>query len=506
MNDIRETVHHLLKDGEKDEAAKYVPELRKDADKGDVDSQYCLGILLYKLNQIEDGVSYLEKAAQQKHLKAIRALLRHWKKTEGESWGETKSHAWKRIWELSKIGVEKNDSLSMLMRGRYFLFAVNDERVGYIWLYRALVRGEAAAAYILGRNFFNKDGYKKDKAHMMYVWAAKRGHGGALLEMARRYDKGIFVEKNLSEAHRLAKLAEKHGVKERDISDKISFNARNAAPSMIKPSGIDENPDEKLPEFLKEEYMACMKFIFLYSKLDKESLVGYDDLVDGEVKKQIAIIRQAEAKASRKAAAREKKAAEHRKSKERKDAIQGCGCLLAIIAAVAFGIWWWVEGFSMSAITDLWKSANKDGSLGTAAMAFGGLAVAFIGWKFLGKRDSTAASSTKKRWKFITLGVLLGFFGAHLAYAKRWILFLLLWGGLIAGNVMTGNGKAENSAAENQVEAQATEQVASNSNQQKSDDGKEPSSPIGNIGFAVWGLLWIGGTLFIKKDGNGCRM
>jgi len=192
--------------------------------------------------------------------------------------------------------------------------------------------------------------------------------------------------------------------------------------------------------------------------------------------------------------------------KKTKDAAQGCGCLLAIIALVAFGIWWWIEGFSMSAITDLWKSANKDGSLGTAAMVFGGLAVAFIGWKFLGKRDSTAASSTKKRWKFITLGVLLGFFGAHLAYAKRWILFLLLWGGLIAGNVMTGNGKAENSAAENQVEAQATEQVASNSNQQKSDDGKEPSSPIGNIGFAVWGLLWIGGTLFIKKDGNGCRM
>jgi hypothetical protein len=35
---------------------------------------------------------------------------------------------------------------------------------------------------------------------------------------------------------------------------------------------------------------------------------------------------------------------------------------------------------------------------------------------------------------------------------------------------------------------------------------KKSSNPISNAGFAVWGLLWIGGTLFIKKDGNGCRM
>jgi len=27
-----------------------------------------------------------------------------------------------------------------------------------------------------------------------------------------------------------------------------------------------------------------------------------------------------------------------------------------------------------------------------------------------------------------------------------------------------------------------------------------------SIGFAVWGLLRIGGTLFIRKDGKGNRM
>ena len=29
---------------------------------------------------------------------------------------------------------------------------------------------------------------------------------------------------------------------------------------------------------------------------------------------------------------------------------------------------------------------------------------------------------------------------------------------------------------------------------------------VGNIGFGIWALLWIGGTLFIKKDGKGNRM
>ena len=38
------------------------------------------------------------------------------------------------------------------------------------------------------------------------------------------------------------------------------------------------------------------------------------------------------------------------------------------------------------------------------------------------------------------------------------------------------------------------------------ESGKKSSNSISNVGFAVWGLLWIGGTLFIKKDGNGCRM
>ena len=34
----------------------------------------------------------------------------------------------------------------------------------------------------------------------------------------------------------------------------------------------------------------------------------------------------------------------------------------------------------------------------------------------------------------------------------------------------------------------------------------ETNNAIGGIGFVIWGLLWIGGTLFIKKDSKGNRM
>ena len=111
------------------------------------------------------------------------------------------------------------------------------------------------------------------------------------------------------------------------------------------------------------------------------------------------------------------------------------------------------------------------------------------------KKVRGQGSSTKKRWKFVVLGLLFGFLGVHLAYAKRWLLFLLLWAGFIAGNVMSGgSSKAEQDTAN-------VPKVTLTENQEK-----KGGSPIRDIGFAVWALLWIGGTLFIKKDGKGNRM
>ena len=113
------------------------------------------------------------------------------------------------------------------------------------------------------------------------------------------------------------------------------------------------------------------------------------------------------------------------------------------------------------------------------------------------KKEKSSPAGKKKRWKFVVLGLLLGFFGIHLAYAKRWFLFLLLWAGLIAGNIAPG-AKSDADKPLSETTARQVEQADKSS--------KNGASPIGGIGFGVWALLWIGGTLFIKKDGKGNRM
>ncbi len=186
--------------------------------------------------------------------------------------------------------------------------------------------------------------------------------------------------------------------------------------------------------------------------------------------------------------------------KEWKEKLQGCGCLLALAAIAGFLIWWWLEGFTMAALPGMWTQA-KNAVGGEALKVIGAVCGSVLGvfllWKLLkSKKDDNAPKSTKKRWVFIVLGLLLGPFGVHFLYAKRWFLFLLLWAAFVTGGVMS-DGKPEKAAGD----VAATQAV-----QQADGKKKDSGSPVGDIGFAVWALLWIGGTLFIKKDGKGNRM
>ena len=190
------------------------------------------------------------------------------------------------------------------------------------------------------------------------------------------------------------------------------------------------------------------------------------------------------------------------KRKERREAAQGCGCLLVIAAIIGFFIWWWLEGFTKAVLLGMWEQVKTFTSgwgagLGAIAMIVAVMAILYGGWKLIkGKKNDKAPKSTKKRWLFIVLGLLLGFFGVHLLYAKRWFLFLLLWAGFITGNVCSDGKKTSGEPTETAI-AQTEDATA------KPDKG---NGAIGGIGFAVWGLLWLGGTFFIKKDGKGNRM
>lgn len=193
--------------------------------------------------------------------------------------------------------------------------------------------------------------------------------------------------------------------------------------------------------------------------------------------------------------------AEQHQAEERRDTYIGCGCLLAVIAAVAFVIWWWIEGLTIAALSEMWtKTINCVGGAGGIATLVCGLAALFFAWKMVkrmkgsAKKSTVKSTSSKKRWKFVLLGLLFGFLGVHLAYAKRWTLFLLLWAGLVTGGSFGTSDDAAKPPTDAAAQVQQTEQQ------------KSKNSTISNVGFAVWALLWIGGTLFIKKDGKGNRM
>lgn len=112
--------------------------------------------------------------------------------------------------------------------------------------------------------------------------------------------------------------------------------------------------------------------------------------------------------------------------------------------------------------------------------------------------EKAPATKEKKRWKFVLIGLMFGWLGLHFVYAKRWLLFVLLWSGLISSFVfMSGTPESD-------TQVSAIEQKTDSA---ESKDSKSRSNGLfAGAGVAVWFILWIGGALFCKKDGTGKRM
>jgi len=88
----------------------------------------------------------------------------------------------------------------------------------------------------------------------------------------------------------------------------------------------------------------------------------------------------------------------------------------------------------------------------------------------VGVKTSKNASS-KKRWKFVLIGLIFGWIGLHYLYAGRKFFAFLLLASLVTGMIQVNNLPV-----------------------------------VGGGCIALWVLLWLGGTFFIKKDGKGNRM
>lgn len=110
-----------------------------------------------------------------------------------------------------------------------------------------------------------------------------------------------------------------------------------------------------------------------------------------------------------------------------------------------------------------------------------------------GKTGSKSVSAMPRRKKFMLLGLFLGFFGVHFAYAKRWVLFALLWVCWF-GNCVTSDAPVEKTSTAAQILKDADISV------EELEVEKDASLNIWNLTAMV---LWFGGALFIKKDGKG---
>ena len=92
----------------------------------------------------------------------------------------------------------------------------------------------------------------------------------------------------------------------------------------------------------------------------------------------------------------------------------------------------------------------------------------------LARVKAAMAGSPQKRWLFIVLGLLGGWLGLHLAYARRWVLLALFWVSVIAFFVVVPAGAK--------------------------------SSPVQTPFALAVVALWLGGTFFIRKDGKKRRL
>lgn len=110
---------------------------------------------------------------------------------------------------------------------------------------------------------------------------------------------------------------------------------------------------------------------------------------------------------------------------------------------------------------------------------------------------------SQRRKRFMLLGLFLGFLGVHLAYAKRWYLFILLWMSLIGGCV-SGAGSDESVREELNKEERSALQITDEA--RKIVGETEKADPLPNVWNSIVAILWIGGALFIKKDGKGKKL
>lgn len=511
-------VYKLIDDKQFKQAFPFVLDIKNGADKGDAAAQYYLGVLLISNKEDKEGGRYLRLAVDQNYLPAIKACLRNRLITGFKNVKEANSillrklmeagddnakcvYAWFNLIDRLKL---EGDYIANCEYFRSYFKKLFDERVFnvcrdvFIMLYEAALNGNTLSLYMLSRiysvglsvniienvRYYGAQEQLKtqkeliprniDHAHELLVRGANagdvmcllklRGYSAAedlrLLQIARsKYNKLTWDEMSYHFNVRKISWIEVVELKDPEKIKKIE-SVRPGTIKKFEYTGVDN-----YESFFPNSCSICEKDIWDYivgnsselprryigiapSLLMQSGVTGVVDatslpaFLTDDYEKFVAEVKKEQAEQH---AERLRKEASTEPKKKQSE---------------------WNE-----------NEANRQ--------------------KGAKNNKGEVLKSPKKRWKFVVLGLLFGFFGIHLAYAKRWLLFFLLWAGFITGNVMAPT----KSTTEEKTDETVAQQVEP-ADKAKKDGG----SPISGIGFGVWALLWIGGTLFIKKDGKGNRM
>ena len=178
-------------------------EERKSAEQGDANAQYAMGTKLLGDNNLDTAMEWINKAADQGHVKAIGKVL---EKGFQYPISDERRHA--LVLSLAKSGdtnCQCTVACTLLQNGNF-------EQAKY-WLDKAAEKGQPHAIYLLAKMLEEGNGFEKNhsKAMEYYLKSANLGYSPSQLHLSVCYETGYGVPQDPKLAYMWCALAARSG-------------------------------------------------------------------------------------------------------------------------------------------------------------------------------------------------------------------------------------------------------------------------------------------------------
>jgi len=220
------------------ETVMTIDEYRKEAEQGDAESQFCLGLMYMEGQGVQvdnqEACFWWEKAAANGHVSAqcnIGVMYEH-----GD--GVVQSHSEAMKWYL--LAAEQGDVTAQYNLGRLYEDSENidqDYSIAREWYGKAAEQGDLDACYHLGLLYENEEWNEQDYeiAFEWYLRAAEMDHVAAQYNLAGLYEAGMGVDQDSQAAFKWYKMAAIRGDADAQLQLGNMYSEGN---------GIRKNPDK----------------------------------------------------------------------------------------------------------------------------------------------------------------------------------------------------------------------------------------------------------------------